>query len=720
MSPQRQKDETVEALLRELAALAHARPVFMLYEDVHWIDPSSRELLDATVERVAALPILLIITFRPEFQPPWIGQAHVTMLTLNRLSRREGTALVGRVVGNKAISEDLVTEIVERTDGIPLFVEEMTKAVVEAGVREDAAKVVSAAPLPLRAVPATLHASLMARLDRLGAAAKEIAQIGAVIGREFSHELLAPVAGGTDAHLQAALDRLGEAGLVFRRGASPKSTFLFKHALVRDAAYGSLLRGQRQQLHARIATILEGQFPDVVAMQPELLAQHSLEAGWIEKATGYWLTAGQRAARRSATTESIAHFTKGIEALSRLPDSPQRDRQELSFRLALGPALIATRGWNSVDAEASYRRALALADRLGEQRDRFNALWGLWLTGGTRGALIEARKLASELAATAGALDDDSLRLQAHHAGWATVIFLGELEEARDHLREGLRIYDPEKHKDHALDYGGHDPGVCGRGQGSLALWLLGYPDQALRSADAAVALAESLKHVPSLAHAMMWRCAVCDVPRRDTVSARQCSDKLMALAAERGFALYRAVAGMIGGWSLVHQGSADAGLPALRSSFASYCEISGLFRPYFGWVYADALFAAGDAELGLATLGEAIRLARQSHEVFWLAEMLNLHGRFLLLSGQTADAEKSHHDALAVAQRQGARSLALRSATNLARLWRDQGKHREACDLLAPIFASFTEGFDTPDLKDAKAILDRLEMETGAALERR
>jgi class 3 adenylate cyclase/tetratricopeptide (TPR) repeat protein len=708
MTPQRQKEMTIEALLRQLEALARRAPVLMLYEDAHWVDPSSRELLDATIERVTGLSVLLIITFRPDFQPPWIGQAHVTTLTLNRLSRREGTTLVGRVLGNQAIADDLVAEIVERTDGVPLFVEELTKAVLEAGAPEDRMRVVSGAPLPLPAVPATLHASLMARLDRLGTAAKEIAQIGAVIGREFGYELLAPVANRSDAELQAALDRLSDAGLVFRRGLPPKASLLFKHALVRDAAYGSLLRGQRQQLHARIAAILEGRFPDVATMQPEVLAQHCIEAGSIEKATSYWLKAGQRAAQRSATTESVVHFTKGIDALANLPATSQRDRQELRFRLALGPALIATRGWNSAEAEASYRRALTLCEALGEERDRFDALWGLWLTGGTS-ELRTARTLVKELSLTADRLGDDALRLQAHHAGWATVTWLGELERARDHLREGLRIYDPEKHRDHALNYGGHDPGVCAKGQGSLTLWLLGYPDQASRSADEGVALAQSLQHIPSLAHALMWKCAVCDTPRRDYASARGCSDRLLALAMEQGLALYLAVGSIIHGWTLMHQGSIADGLAALRHGFDRYCDISKLFRPYFGGVCADALLRAHEVDEGMKVLTDAIRLAEDSQEIFWLAEMLNLRGKFLLLADRKADAEESYQRACDLAQGQSARSLQLRAATSLAGLWRDQGKRVQAGDLLAPIYGWFTEGFDTPDLKEAKVMLEEL-----------
>jgi class 3 adenylate cyclase/tetratricopeptide (TPR) repeat protein len=708
LTAQRRREKTLEMLIRQVEALVRNRPVLMIYEDVHWIDPSTRELLDVAIERAAGLAVLLILTFRPDFHPPWSGQSHVTSLTLSRLSRRQGMALVNRVVGNKPIGDDIVAEIVERTDGIPLFVEEMTKAVLESSDQEGKAKVISAAPLPMVAVPATLHASLMARLDRLGSVPKEIAQIGAVIGREFAYELLALVADRSDTDLRATLDLLGEAGLVFRRGVPPKATLLFKHALVRDAAYSSLLRSQRQELHARIAATLEDQFPDVAAMQPELLAQHCLEAGWIEKATVYWLKAGKRAAERSATSESVTHFTKGIEALSRLPEVAQRDQQELQFRLALGPALIATRGWNSVEAETSYRRALTLCDRLGEQRGRFDALWGLWLTGGTS-ELSKAGELVGELSSTADRLDDDALRLQAHHAGWATVIWLGELERARDYLRNGLRIYDPEKHKDHALKYGGHDPGVCAKGTGSLALWLLGYPDQAARSADEAVALAQSLEHIPSLAHALMWKCAVCDMPRRDHASARECSDKLLALATEQGLALYLAMGTIIRGWTLVHQGSIADGLAALRGGFGRYREMSRLLRPYFGGVFADALLFAKAVEEGMEVLTESMRLAKESREVVWLPEMLNLRGKFLLLAGRNGDAESSYQQALELAQRQNAHSLQLRAATSLARLDRDRGKCTEARDVLASAYGWFTEGFDTLDLKEAKALLERL-----------
>jgi predicted ATPase len=334
-SAQRKKDETFRALLRQLEMLSRQRPVLMIYEDAHWIDPSTRELLDITIERIARLPVLLVITFRPEFQPPWTGQAHVTTLSLSRLGRRESAGLTERVAGNKVLPDEIMAEIVERSDGIPLFVEELTKAVVEGGVDGGAARrAVSTAHPPL-AVPATLQASLMARLDRPGPVVKEIAQIGASIGREFSYELLASVARTSERQLQTALGGLSDAGLVSCRGAPPQATFLFKHALVRDAAYGTLLRGQRHQLHARIVATLEALSSDVADQQPELLAQHCTEAELNEKAVAYWIKAARLSMARYSMIEAVAQARKGLDVLARLRDGPSRWQHELDLESTL-------------------------------------------------------------------------------------------------------------------------------------------------------------------------------------------------------------------------------------------------------------------------------------------------------------------------------------------------------------------------------------------------
>ena len=393
LSPQRKREKLFEALLGQLEAEARQRPVLMVFEDAHWIDPTSRELLDLTVDRVRRLPVLLAITFRPEFQPPWDGRAHVTSLALNRLGERDGEALVQKLAGNAALTADIVAEIVERTDGVPLFVEELTKAVLESAAQGDrVAAVLATTSLAAQSVPATLHASLMARLDRLGPMPKEIAQIGAVLGREFAYELIEPVAQRPERELQAALDQLGDAGLLFCRGTAPHASYLFKHALVQDAAYSTLLRGRRQELHARVAAALEAHFADLVERQPELLAHHLTAAGNTERAVDQWLKAGQRAAARFAYLEAIAHFERGLGLLRSLPESPVRDGREIELQLALGLCLFTAKG--AVAAKPPYTRAHELAESSGEPQQRFEALCGVWQSTMVSGGIAAASSLS--------------------------------------------------------------------------------------------------------------------------------------------------------------------------------------------------------------------------------------------------------------------------------------------------------------------------------------
>ena len=418
-SPQRKKEKTFEALLRQLDIAARQQPVLLIYEDVHWIDPSSRQLLDMMVDRVARLPVLLLITFRPEFVPPWTGQAHLTTLTLSRLGRREGALLVGRLAANRALPDEIAAEIVERTDGVPLFVEELTKAVLEAALEgQDASETISRAARPSLAVPATLHASLMARLDRLGTVAKEVAQIGAAIGREFPYELLILVAQKNDEEVKASLAYLSDAGLLFCRGTPPEANFLFKHALVRDAAYGSLLRSQRKHLHSRIVTTLETEFPDKVAAQPEILGHHAEEAGLAAKAIGSWQKAGELAVRRAANLEAIKHFRRALSLISGQPDTPERSRNELAILSRLGPALMSIHGWASPEVGASFERAAVVAKRFGNSVELAPPLLGLWLYHASLGQLERAEGIGKDLFAIARKSDNPDVLLQAYHAAF--------------------------------------------------------------------------------------------------------------------------------------------------------------------------------------------------------------------------------------------------------------------------------------------------------------
>src|SRR3954471_15855439 len=485
LTPQRKKEKTFEALLRQLEALARQQPVLMVFDDVHWIDPSSRELLDYIIERTANWPVLLLVLFRPEFQPPWIGQPHVTLLTLPRLDRHATAAMVANVAGDAALPVEIVAEIAERTDGIPLFVEELTKAVLEAGTQAPAA--LSPIPPPGLSVPATLHASLMARLDRLGHVAKEVAQIGAVLGREFSHELIQRSAPCPEADLLAGLNRLVEAGLLFCRGTPPHASYLFKHALVQDAAYGSLLRTRCRELHACVAAVLERYFAELVERQPELLAHHLTAAGNAGRAVNQWLKAGRHAAARLTYTEAIAHLERGLAVLSSLPEGPARDGQELALQLARGLCLVTAKG--AVAARPAYVRAHALAGEQGNSPQQFEALYGVWQCHHLSGGIAAARPFSDQLVRMSEREQDSGLRLQAHHSGWSTALFAGEPAKARDHADAGRRLYDLEAHQTHRLVYGGHDPGVCARNVGAMVEWLLGYPETALVSIAEALAL---------------------------------------------------------------------------------------------------------------------------------------------------------------------------------------------------------------------------------------
>jgi class 3 adenylate cyclase len=470
LSPRRKREKLLEALLNQLEAEARHSPVLMVFEDAQWIDPTSRELLDLSVDWVRHLPVLLAITFRPVFQPPWGGRSHVMNLTLNRLGERDCEALVHKLAGNAVLTAEIVAEIVERTDGVPLFVEELTKAVLEsAGQSDRVTAVLGAASHAAQSVPATLHASLMARLDRLGPAPKETAQIGAVLGREFSYELIEAVAQRPETELQAALGQLSDAGLLFCRGTAPHASYLFKHALVQDAAYGTLLRSKRQEWHGRVAAALETHFTDLVARHPELLAHHLTAAADTERATQQWLKAGQYAAEQSAYLEAIAHLERGLGLLHSLPESPDRDRCEIDLQLALAGCLLTAKG--AAAAKLPYMRAFDLAESSGSWQQRFDALYGVWQSINMSGGSAAAGPLSARLLSMTEQEGDNGLRLQAHHSAWATLAFAGDPAKTREHTDAGRLLYDPERHASHRFFYGGHDPGACAR---LLALGLNG------------------------------------------------------------------------------------------------------------------------------------------------------------------------------------------------------------------------------------------------------
>jgi class 3 adenylate cyclase len=645
LSPQRKRAMLFDALLHQLEAPARSRPLLMAFEDAHWIDPTSREWLDLTLDRVRRLPVLLIVTFRPEFQHGWAGQPHVTMLALNRLGERDVTALVRGLAGNALLGSEIVEEIVERTDGVPLFVEELTRAVLERADQDNrVAAVLSASPLSARAVPATLHASLIARLDRIGAAAKEVAQIGAVLGREFPYELVEVVAQRSQAELQAALARLTEAGLLFSRGAPPHAFYLFKHALVQDAAYGTLLRARRQELHVRVAAALEQHFADLVERQPEILAHHLTAAGETERAVAQWLKAGRHAASRSAHTEAVAYFGRSLAMLATLPETSARDQREIELQLARAASLLAVNGMASPEAAEAYARARDLAEGRKDANNRIAALWGLWIGSQTRCAFDSARGLSDQLLELTQNQGDDGLRLQAHHAAWTTRLFRGEPTLSHTHSQAGRSLYEPEKHRSHALVYGAHDPGVCARFIAGWTGWMLGYPDQAQASIDDALHLAAQLGHPLSLLLALVFA-TVIDQFRREPESAQRRLAAAETLAAEQRLVPFFDARVLRGGILTAQDEAADA-VAQISEGLADRQKpgANKLGRPYGLGLLSEALARSGEHDAALAAVMEALAAAAQIGERWWDAELHRVKGLRLLACGDVADTQTAFH----------------------------------------------------------------------------
>ena len=706
LTPQQRRHKTLEALTAQLETLSHTNPVLMIFEDVHWIDPTSLEALGRTVDRVTALGVLLIITYRPEFEPPWVGRPDVTALTLNRLGQREIGDLIDRVTGNKPLPASIRQDIIERTDGIPLFVEEMTKAVLEAGSESASEHTAAAVPSPTLAVPASLHASLMARLDRLGSA-KEVAQIGAVIGREFPHALIAAVARKGEPELRSALDRLIEAGLLFRQGVAPHATYLFKHALVRDVAYGSLLRDQRQQLHSRIADMLAEHFPTMVEAEPEVLAHHYREAGMADAASTYFERAADRAAARSAYIEAAAHFRAAIQEADHLSQKDERTRRALTLLLKLGPAIAVTIGEWRPEVEAVYRRAYDLGREVGDGPQLFRATWGLWLCA-NRTDNKQSRKWTEELTSLARRLGDEGLLLEAQHCRWGDEFYGGgNVPRILETTEEGIRRYDAKRHAHLADAFGGHDPGVCALGVHSLGLALRGFPDQARRTLEKAFGLAEFLSNPPSigLAHRHGWFTFMI---LRDRHDGERMGERLVALAEKFDLPFFRWYGRYGGGWAKAQGLSLSEGLALMEEAFPSV--VNGQAYKFLGAALAEARFDAGRVTDALALADHALDTGEGPTSGLYVPEIHRLRGTFLKsLGSPVEEVERALLTALEIAEKQGAFLLKLRASTSLARLWRDQGKVSEARELLAPVYGWFTEGFNTRDLKEAKALLEEL-----------
>jgi class 3 adenylate cyclase/tetratricopeptide (TPR) repeat protein len=711
MTPQKLKDETLRTLVDITEAAARRQPSVMLFEDAHWADPTTLEVLDLLIDRVKAVPLLVVLTHRPEFQSRWSQQGHVGALNLSKLTRTQSAAMVSALAGGKALPDTLLDQILTRTDGVPLFVEELTKSILESGELTEAGDHYEyAGAARTVTIPATLRDSLMARLDRF-MPVKEIAQIGAAIGREFSYELIAAVAPMPQVQLDDSLSRLTESGLAFRRGTPPDATYTFKHALVQDAAYDSLLKSRRQELHEKIARVIEARFPSSKTTEPEVLAHHLTEAGLAEAAFPLWQAAGELALKRLALTEAVAHLNRGLELVATLPWSSERDASELGLRTRLGTPWMMLKGWAAPEVWTSLHPALALAKSVRRHDALAPILSGLAMSVMTQGRVAESLPWVEEMLEIAEATGDAELLITGHACACASYCRLGKFTKAVTHADKALDLYDDEKHLNLAelLHY---DPkttaGICG----SISTWMLGYPDRALRLNDEKDARARRRGRPFALGAALTW--GVHDFDHRfKHEDLRKRAEECERLGWENSMPVLRTMlAPILYGLALIREGKPAEAIAPLKAGIAFWEASGGKVHPTRKAFLAECMALTGDLDNALLVIDEAIAQIERPGwgERLAYAEILRLKGWMLSLEGDLEGAERNFLVSLDWARRQQAKMWELRTSTSLARLWQSQGKRQAAYELLAPVYDWFTEGFDTKDLQEAKSLLAELE----------
>ncbi len=754
VSPQKQREKTHAALVAWLIEEAEQRPVCTVWEDLHWADPSTLEVLALLLDQAPTARLLVLLTFRPEFAPPWGSRSYLMQLTLNRLGHVQVREMVSHVAeqalrpstssgrtelesdreslpvraepveAQTALPKAFIEAVVAKTDGVPLFVEELTKTVVETiGAHPDVSSL-------QMGVPSTLQDALMARLDRLGPA-KEIAQLSATLGREFSYELLHAIANRDEDSLQPGLRQLVEAELLYQRGLPPQATYLFKHALIQDTAYQSLLKSKRQQLHQQIAQVLAERFPETVETQPELLAHHYTEAGLAEQAVPYWQQAGQRASQRSSHVEAISHLTKGLTLLKTLPNTPECTQQELMLQVALGAPLIATKGYAAQEVEQAYAHALELCRLIGETVELFHVLAGLRTFYAMAGRIAQAYDIGKQLLTFAQRAQEPSLLLEAYFQHGNTLFWMGEFKAAQEHFDRALSLDDPDQSRRNVTLYA-RDTRVASLVHLAMGLWILGYPVQALQRAEQALARGRECAHPFSLTYGKVGLAWV-RVYRYEGYAAQQWAEAIIALGREQGFPFWTTNGTIILGWARAKQGQREEGIEQMRQGVDVWRAMGAEnSRPFFLALLAEAYGDVRQPEKGLTVLVEGLAQVERTGERCYEAELYRLKGELTLqqenqkakgksqkakleteprdpMSDAQGEAEACFLKAIEVARKQQAKSLELRAAMSLTRLWQQQGKKDEARQILAEIYGWFTEGFDTKDLQEAKVLLEEL-----------
>jgi class 3 adenylate cyclase/tetratricopeptide (TPR) repeat protein/ribosomal protein L40E len=711
LTPQKQRQRTLEVLLAWLLEQAQRQVLRLAVEDLHWADPSTLEFLGLLIRRVPAARMFVLLTFRPSFSPPWEVRSYLSHVALDRLRGAEVEQMVGGVTGGKALPDSVVQQITSKTDGVPLFVEELTKMVVESHwVRAAQDHYELAEPLPTLAIPATLQDSLMARLDQLESY-REVAQVGACLGREFSYELLRAVAPMDETTLQRGLQLLVDAELLHERGDPTQPRYAFKHAMIRDVGYESLLKGRRQQVHQRIAEVLaEGRFEDEGDTQPELVAHHYTAAGLAEEAIPYWQKAGETTGARGAHTEATRHYRAALELLATLPDGPARAQRELGLQLMLALSLAAALGYAAAEVEQTYNRAAELCHELGETADVFPVLRGLCTFYITRNDQLRARTLAEECVRIAQGSPKVEYRIDADTALGYTLGYLGEFEPARVVFERGIELY--ETHRGSTLTYvTPQDPGVASLIFLADVLWCLGFPDQALQRKQQALSLARALDQPFSLAF-VHTHCALFHQLRLDSLEAEQHALAAIEIAGEHGFDLWRSAATLNLGIARAALGAPLDAAAILERELAAWRQIGESTHVYFLAGLAGARHVAGQLDEALVAVGEALEMAsRPSAEHMYDVILYWLRGEIRrgISPDALEEAEADFRRAIDIAQQQRARSLELRVTLSLARLLRRRGQTAQARSVLEPVYNWFTEGFETKDLRDARGLLAKL-----------
>ncbi len=709
MTPQQQKQLTQDAIIGITMEVAESRPFLQLWEDLHWADPSTLELLGLLIDQAPTVSLLMVLTARPEFVPPWPARSHVTPIALNRLERPHAEALVVRIADMKPLPDEVIDHIATKTDGVPLYVEELTKTILASDILHDTGECFElTGPLSSLSIPDTLQESLMARLDRLPQV-RELAQLGSVLGREFAYEMISGLSTSGESVLREGLGQLVNAELLYQRGRPPRARYIFKHALIQDAAYGSLLKRTRQQYHLQAAELFETRFPETVDAHPELMARHYTEAGNVERAIDYWCRAGERARAQSANLEAIVYFTNGIEALGKLPGGDDRLRQELALQVSLGHANIVAMGHGALGAETAYARALELCEQIGDAPELAATLFGLWRFYVVTKTLNETNDVAMRLHRIAKEKQQTELQVVSDYALGYTALCKGDLEKAKANLSEGIARYSPEQRSE-AIYRTAQDPGVACRAYLGMTEWLLGYPEVAQNRIEQSIELAEELNDTFSLAYALCFSGAI--VAEVSGIDTGEVVERGLQIATDGGFALWIAFAEVQRNSRVFNDTKSETTLLALAESVKAIPQMGvHINTPYFATLLAQGYQQVGRIDEGLKILEDAFSSLDARGEYWWHAEVLRQKGELLLSlsTDNVREAEKLFELALDISQQQKAKSLELRAATSLARLWSSQGKEENARNLLGGCLTWFTEGADTADHKEARQLLQIL-----------